>query len=51
MNYDDKELDEAYRFLGITDPEEKKIVFDYISTLFRIAIEQALKQDENEHPH
>ena len=30
--------------IGITDREEKKIVLDYVSTLFNIAIEHTNKQ-------
>lgn len=48
MTIDDPELQPAFEQMGITDPNDKQILLDYLTELFRIAIEHVLI-DENKH--
>lgn len=48
MTIDDPELQPAFEQLGITDPNDKQILLDYLTELFKIAIEHVLK-NENQH--
>ena len=48
IDIDDPELQPAFEKMGITDPKDKRILLDYITELFSIAIEHVLK-DENKH--
>jgi hypothetical protein len=48
IDIDDPELQPAFEKMGITDPKDKRILLDYITELFSIAIEHVLK-NENQH--
>lgn len=50
IDIDDPELRHVFEKMGITDPKDKQIILDYITELFKIAIEYVFKQNENLHP-
>ena len=49
MTIDDPELQPAFEQMGITDPNDKQILLDYRTELFRIAIEHVLKNEYQHH--
>lgn len=51
IDIDDPELQPAFEKMGITEPNEKRIVLDYITELFSIAMEHVMKQNEKNHSH
>lgn len=51
IDIDDPELQPVFEKMGITDPKDKRILLDYITELFSIAIEHVMKQDENNDSH
>ena len=50
IDIDDPELEPAFEKMGITDPKDKRILLDYITELFSIAIKHVM-QNENKHSH
>ena len=49
MTIDEPELQPAFEQMGITDPNDKQILLDYLTELFRIAIEHVLKNENQYH--
>ncbi len=49
MTIDDPELQPAFEQMGISDPNDKQILLDFLTELFRIAIEHVLKNESKHH--
>lgn len=49
MTIDDPELQPVFEKMGITNPNDKQILLDYLTELFRIAIEHVIKNEKQHH--